>query len=112
MIDFFFGGAVWTNPLPFWDIPSRDQQLLEQLQATELVIFKVNCSPCYSSPLFFRRLNGFMFPTQSGRFKLSKINGRCYVGSRDQRRRSGGAIERAVQSSFPQVMLPSNLLYF
>ncbi|PLW50731.1 hypothetical protein PCASD_00647 [Puccinia coronata f. sp. avenae] len=42
--------SFWTNPLPFWDIPSRDQQLLEQLQATELVIFK--------GDLNYRKLTG------------------------------------------------------
>jgi len=32
--------SFWTNPLPFWDIPSRDPKLLEELKAAELVIFK------------------------------------------------------------------------
>ncbi|KNZ52530.1 hypothetical protein VP01_3541g1 [Puccinia sorghi] len=45
---------VWTNPLPFWDIPSRDQKLLEELKAAELVIFKVN----FSRYLNYRKLTG------------------------------------------------------
>lgn len=50
LIKWFTLNVVWTNPLPFWDIPSRDQKLLEELKAAELVIFKVNFSRCYSHP--------------------------------------------------------------
>ncbi|OAV98623.1 hypothetical protein PTTG_09271 [Puccinia triticina 1-1 BBBD Race 1] len=42
--------SFWTNPLPFWDIPSRDRNLLEELQAADLVIFK--------GDLNYRKLTG------------------------------------------------------
>lgn len=34
--------SVWTNPLPFHDIPRVDPELLQELQKSDLVIFKVS----------------------------------------------------------------------
>ncbi|EFP78758.1 uncharacterized protein PGTG_04714 [Puccinia graminis f. sp. tritici CRL 75-36-700-3] len=42
--------SFWTNPLPFWDIASRDTKLLEELRAADLVIFK--------GDLNYRKLTG------------------------------------------------------
>jgi hypothetical protein len=90
------GCTVWTNPLPFWDIPSRDTKLLEELRAADLVIFKV----IFRSLVFSVRLKGstnHTFLMEPGRFELSEVNGRCSVGNRDSDRRSHRPIKRTVQ---------------
>ncbi|POW20952.1 hypothetical protein PSHT_03024 [Puccinia striiformis] len=42
--------TFWTNPLPFWDIPTRDLKLMKELQMADLVIFK--------GDLNYRKLTG------------------------------------------------------